>query len=391
MATVVRPVIELSDVLKRFYDSYQKAHQPNPYQRRIFTAISQCRTEALGGHVDQCTACGHQRNSYNSCRNRHCPKCQAGDSARWIEARQADLLPVRYFHVVFTLPEQLNVFCLEDPRYFYKSLFDSSVDTLLSFGHDHRHLGAQMGLIGVLHTWGQNLSLHPHVHFIVPAGGITETGHWKNARSKGTFLFPQKALAQVFKAKFLERWIHWHKQRKRKVPFDLRRQLYDMNWVVYAKQPFGGPEQVVEYLSRYTHKVAISNHRLKQLTEKEVIFQFKDYRNHSRTKLMQLSGEEFLRRFSMHFLPSGFHRMRHYGFLSNRNKGKLKRLQMQMGIPIKKAEKLNWKQFSIRHLNFDPDACPRCKTGRMTTISVINCRAPPKRESAKLSMISTQF
>ncbi len=391
MGTRVRPDAELSDVLKRYYTDYTTLHKPTEAKQRIFEALQKCRTSALGGHVQQCERCGKTQISYNSCRNRHCPKCQVSNRERWIQARCDDLLPVGYFHVVFTIAHQLNAYCLEDPKYFYDALFECSRDTLMSFGYDTTHLGAQLGMIAVLHTWGQNLSLHPHVHLIVPAGGITEDNQWKRSRNGAKYLFPIQALARTFRGKFMERWLAWHRMKKRIIPLDLRRELYALNWVIYAKEPFGGPKDVIEYLGRYTHKVAISNHRLISVDDAGVKFHYTDYKDGNKRKQMHLSGTEFLRRYALHFLPAHFHRMRHYGFLSNRNKPKLKQLQLSMGVIRKKREKLSWQEFSRQHLNYDPELCKHCKTGRLVVIEVLMPRAPPARLSNLSSYRNQHF
>ena len=259
--------VELSDIVQRYGKAFEQAHWPGIDQRRVLKAIAQCRTSALGGHIDQCSSCGKLRVSYNSCRNRHCPKCQGTNRERWIEQRESELLPIKYYHVVFTLPEELNRYCMHDPVYFYNSLFTCSRDTLMTLAWDTKHLGAKLGMVAILHTWGQTLSLHPHVHLIVTGGGETETGHWRQSRSKGKYLFPEKVMSQLFKGKFMEAWLNWHKQKRQPVDQATRTALYNKQWVVYCKLPFGGPQGVIEYLGRYTHKVAISNQRLVKVDE----------------------------------------------------------------------------------------------------------------------------
>jgi hypothetical protein len=238
--------------IRQYGEKFHQLHSPLKQHQRVLNAIVKCRTAALGGHVDQCDQCGHQRISYNSCRNRHCPKCQGTNRERWIMNRQDDLLPVPYFHVVFTLPQQLNDLCLHHPAALYNMLFQASKQTIMQLGHDQKHLGAKMGLISVLHTWGQNLSLHPHVHCIVPGGGISRAGYWKFTRSKGKFLFPGKVLSTVFRGKFMEKLKNFCSQEKIQLSSAFINALYKFDWVVDARQPFLGPLQVIEYLGRYT-------------------------------------------------------------------------------------------------------------------------------------------
>lgn len=372
-----RQAFELATIIKDHKNSFQKKHLVLKNHLRVLNAIEHCRTAYFGGHIDKCNNCDHIRISYNSCRNRHCPKCQNTNKERWIQAREQDLLPTTYFHVVFTVPQELNAFCLNHPKQLYNILFEASKETIETFARDTKHLGAQTGMISLLHTWGQNLSLHPHVHMIVPGGGITETGFWKQAKSNGSFLFPIKAMSIVYKNKFMQKFKHFCEKEKIFLDVALRRHLYNKNWVVYAKQPFSGPKQVIEYLGRYTHKIAISNHRIKNVEQGKVTFSYKDYAHGSVQKLMTVDAEEFLRRFCLHILPPQFVKMRHYGLLASRNKLKLKLLQLKMGIiPIKK-ETISWKEITKNKLGFDVDICPCCKTGRMIRIMSFDANAPP--------------
>ncbi len=331
----------------------------------------------MGGHVDKCDACSYLRISYNSCRNRHCPKCQSTNKERWIEARQQDMLPVSYFHVVFTLPQELNTYCLNYPKELYNILFSASKETLITLGKDPKHLGAQMGMVSVLHTWGQNLSLHPHVHMIVPGCGMTPAGYWKQTKSKGKYLFPGAVIRAVYKGKFMEKFKLFMAQRNLELEVILRKKLYNLNWVVYAKQPFGGPKEVIEYLGRYSHKVAISNHRIKDISNGMVNFTYKDYASGGQQKLMSLDADEFIRRFCLHILPPGFMKIRHYGFLSSRSKPKLRMEQMNLGIISKKKEKTDWKVLTKEKLGYDVDKCPCCTSGRMIRIMSFEANAPP--------------
>src|ERR1035437_5426268 len=366
-----RPVFELATILKDYKTAFQEKYPPLKYHQRVLSAIEHCRTAYFGGHIDKCNSCNHLRISYNSCRNRHCPKCQNTNRERWIEERQRDLLPVSYFHVVFTLPQELNSYCQKYPEDIYNILFSASKETVETFANDPKHLGARTGMVSVLHTWGQNLSLHPHVHMIIPGGGITEDGIWKRAKSNGSFLFPVQAMSVVYKNKFMEKVKLFLETENKPMDAALRRMLYTKSWVVYAKQPFMGPKQVIEYLGRYSHKIAISNHRIKNVSEGKVSFTYKDYADGSKQKIMTLETIEFLRRFCLHILPPHFMKIRQYGILSSRTKPKLRMQQMKMGIMVMDTKTLpekNWKELTKTKLNFDVESCPCCKTGKMVRI-----------------------
>lgn len=373
----MRPQFEMAQIIRDYGADFVQNNEVLKQHKRVLNALKICRTSELGGHVDRCDSCSHERISYNSCRNRHCPKCQNTNRERWILARKEDLLDCSYFHVVFTIPLELNVFCLKHPKELYSILFQASKETLFAFGNDPKHLGAQLGAISILHTWGQNLSLHPHVHLIVPGGGFTKENQWKNCASNGDFLFPIRAMAKVYRAKFMEKLLVFLQQIDTPLQLALRRKLYDKNWVIYAKQPFKGPEAVVEYLGRYSHKIAISNHRIKSISDGKVSFSYKDYAHGSMTKIMTLESSEFLRRFCMHILPPKFVKMRHYGFLSNRGKEKLKIEQLKSGKIRMDKTKVDYKEITKVQLGFDLDACPCCKTGRMITILQFAANAPP--------------
>lgn len=369
----MRPAYEVADVINSHWKEILHSNQFNSWQLRTLDAVRRCRTASLGGHVDLCTNCGHTRISYNSCRNRHCPKCQQIQRERWIQARESELLPATYFHVVFTLPEALNKLCLFEPAKVYKLLFDTAWSVMKSFAQDQKHLGAETGMISILHTWGQNLSLHPHLHCIVPGGGLTKAGFWKTARSDGKFLFPVKAMSNVYRARF----VSGLRNRIKGLDRSFYNDLFKTNWVVYAKRPFGGPEQVVEYLGRYTHKIAISNHRIIDLTHDQVIFRYKDYQDAAKQKIMTLKAMEFVRRFSLHILPKGFMRIRHYGILSSSRKQKaLPLIHQQLNSEYRITERKDWKQISA-DLGFNPDCCPVCKQQTMITILSFDRRGPP--------------
>lgn len=319
IACTERSRSEVADVIRRLGNEREQIGL-NAHQLRTLRAIEMCRTPQLGGHVDVCDSCGVVKVSYNSCRNRHCPKCQGHKREEWIQKREQDLLPCTYYHVVFTLPDQLNPLALHKPALVYNALFQSVWQTLRQFG---KTAGISLGMIAVLHTWGQNLSLHPHLHCIVPGGGIDSNGKWQKRIRTNKYLFSVKALSKVFRAKYVEQL-----RSNGVVDKLLIESLFQKDWVVYAKRPFGGPKQVIEYLGRYTHKVAISNHRLLEVTDTDVSFSYKDYRESAKNKAMCLDHREFVRRFAQHILPHRFVRIRHYGILSSTwKRGKLQALQ----------------------------------------------------------------
>jgi hypothetical protein len=327
----MRPPLEVADIFRQCGYDFRLTHPLSPEQRRVMRAIEVCRTSVLGGHVDQCDACSYQRVSYNSCRNRHCPKCQSLARARWLAARLADLLPVPYFHVVFTLPEQLAALALQNQRVVYNILFATAAKTLRSIAVDPKHLGAEIGFLAVLHTWSQTLRHHPHLHCVVPGGGLALDGtHWRSCR-QGFFL-SVNVLARLFRRLFLEALARAHEHDKLTFhgtsaylaePLAFKRLLASLRvreWWVYAKRPFGGPAQVLAYLGRYTHRVAISNHRLLALKDGQVTFNWKDYTRGNQQRSMSLTTDEFIRRFLLHVLPRGFQRLRQFGFLANRRR-----------------------------------------------------------------------
>jgi hypothetical protein len=375
---------ELATIIRQYQTSFIAKHQPLIQHLAVLNALEKCRTAALGGHVDGCDSCGHLRISYNSCRNRHCPKCQQVNKERWIMARQQQLLPVSYFHAVFTLPQELNTWCMHYPKQMYNLLFAASQQTISTFANDEKHLGAMPGMISVLHTWGQNLSLHPHVHLIIPGGGIAPSGCWKNAKNEGRYLFPVKAMSTVFKHKYMEGFLEFLKTENKNIEPFLRETLYSKSWIVYAKQPFGGPAQVIEYLGRYTHKVAISNHRIVSTSDDKVSFTYKDYADESKQKTMTLEATEFLRRFCLHILPRGFRKIRYYGFLANVHSALLQVQQQEMGIVVqttKEIKQLSWQVIAKQKLNYDAGLCPCCKKGKMVTLFHFKANAPPDAAS----------
>jgi hypothetical protein len=369
----LKPKHELAEIIDRFEDDFEYQYSPNSYVKRTLSALKRCRTSSLGGHVDKCDECGHIRISYNSCRNRHCPKCQNTQREAWVEDRKQDLLPVPYFHVVFTVPDKLNSLFLQHPADLYNLLFASTWETIAQFSYTKLH--AETGMVAILHTWGQNLSLHPHIHCVVPGGGVSFRGQWKQVSTSENgkvFLFRVENLSIVFRGKFIS-----NLQRKLPQSKEFINDLYKTNWVVYAKEPFVGAEQVIEYLGRYTHKVAIGNHRLLNVDETGVRFSWRDYRD-NKLKVMPLEGAEFLRRFCVHILPKRFVRIRHYGLLSTSHRQELRELQQAFGISIQKIrEKKNWKDVCKERLKYDPDICPHCGKGYMSTIEIFFAPRPP--------------
>ena len=322
--------LEVADIFRRYGDAYRQARdgQLGRVERRVMTAIELCRTAELGGHTEVCSVCGLIRCSYNSCRNRHCPKCQGRARAEWLAARQAELLPVEYFHVVFTMPAPLAEIAFQNKAKVYDILFKAAAETLRTIAADPKHLGAEIGIVAVLHTWGQNLHHHPHVHCVVPGGGPSlDASHWISC--KPGFFLPVRVLSRLFRRLFLQylqaafdrgelRFFGNLAELAQPTAFaerldDARR----VEWVVYAKPPFGGPKQVLAYLGRYTHRVAIANSRLIDIENDRIRFRWRDYRHHDNAKVMALDAFEFIRRFLLHTLPDGFHRIRHYGFLAN--------------------------------------------------------------------------
>jgi hypothetical protein len=375
------------------------------HQKRVLRALGDCRTAALGGHVDACDSCGNVKISYNSCRNRHCPKCQGVEKVAWILGREQDLLPVTYFHVVFTLPHELNDLCRYAPEALYDLLFESAKATLQQFGRDKRWLGAEIGVTMVLHTWGQNLSLHPHIHCIIPNGGLKKDGTWQfPKRGNERFLFPVKAMQSVYKALFMKGLDQAIQSQAINLPPDFslekpvykawKNTLYAKDWVIYAKRPFGGPKQVIEYLGRYTHKVAITNQRLKSVDTEGVVFAYKDYKtggDKGEKKEMRLTTAEFIRRFAQHILPPKFRRLRHYGFLSNAAKGKaLSKARKALGVKQQQSlDKAQRRALALeRLLGENPNRCPCCKEGTLRRIGVLPpSRAPPVAGDALKSAI----
>jgi hypothetical protein len=390
----------LADIFRQLGPAYRHAHADalSRGQRRVMDAIARCRTAALGGHVEQCDSCGHQRIAFNSCRDRHCPKCQSLTRAQWLEDRRAELLPVEYFHVVFTLPQEIAAIAYQNKAVVYDLLFRATAQTLRTIAADPRHLGAEIGFIAILHTWGQNLLHHPHLHCVVPGGGLAPDGqHWIACRPG--FFLPVRVLSRLFRRLFLAMLREAFEARALQFfnalaeladPASFARYLTPLvraEWVVYAKPPFGGPERVLEYLGRYTHRVAIANSRLVAFSDGEVAFRWKDYRHASRQKVMRLAAEEFVRRFLLHVLPSGFQRIRHYGWLANRSRAlKLERCRQLLDAPAPAPrsadEPEDYRDRYQRLTGVSLWDCPHCGRGRMicveTLLPTTLPRGPPR-------------
>lgn len=371
-----RPLLELADLFRTYAE---RLGPLSSQQQRVVRAITSCRTAALGGHVQECDHCRHQEISYNSCRDRHCPKCGSLKEVRWVEARQADLLPVEYFHVVFTLPDLLSPLFLANPKIAYDLLFGAVAETLQEVALNSKNLGARIGFTAVLHTWTQQLRYHPHIHLIVPGGGISAGGdRWISA--KPAFFVPVRILSKVFRGKLLSKLeVEIEEGGLRTVKSHahaLLGQAAQKKWVVYSKPPFAGPEQVLRYLGRYTHRIAISNERLVCLQNDQVSFRWKDRSDGDRKKVMTLDALEFLRRFLMHVLPRGMVRIRHYGFLANAaRRREIARCRELLGSSDPKAKKEEvaetWQEMLLRVTGKDVTSCPRCKEGHLTEKGII--------------------
>jgi hypothetical protein len=382
----MRAALEVADIFRRHGDAF-RAEQGNRLshgQRRVMAAIEMCRTAALGGHVERCEDCGETRVAYNSCRNRHCPKCQGLARAQWIADRQAELLPVPYFHVVFTVPAPVAVIALQNKAVVYDILFKAAAETVRIIAADPKHLGAETGMIAILHTWGQNLFHHPHVHGIVPGGGLAPDGSWRACRPG--FFLPVRVLSRLYRRLFLQRLQAAFDAGTLNFFGDIAalaepaafaahlQPLRQVEWVVYAKRPFGGPQQVLDYLGRYTHRVAIANSRLVDCENGRVRFRWKDYRANDKSKVMTLDAAEFIRRFLLHVLPDGFRRIRHFGFLANAHRSsKLARVRAALNVPAPttRAAPVDYRERYALLTGRSLDICPCCG-GHMVEIATLS-------------------
>ena len=395
---MARPPLEVADLIRAAGDAFieRNRHWLRWKHVKVLRAIARCRTAALGGHLDECTRCGHRAPiSYNSCRDRHCPKCQTAARDRWIAARRQELLPTRYLHVVFTLPSRLAPLVLQNKKVLYGLLFRTSAETLLEVARDPQHLGAEIGFFSVLHTWSQQLNIHPHVHCVVPAGGLS-LDHTRWVRSRDNYFLPKRVLRKVFRGKFVDALDQAFQNGQLRFEGDLKllaqpkifaawlRPLYRQPWVVYLKRPFGGPEYVLHYLGRYTHRVAISNHRLVSLTDGQVTFRWRDSAHHNEQKLLPLSLNEFLCRFLLHILPKGFVRIRNFGFLANRKRATLLPICFQL-LGSQQPPQAEQHASSTEDC---PDLwrCPKCggpmKVIERLTAAEIQLRSPPRISAA---------
>ena len=388
---------EVADIFAEHFESFDSSrHVPEP-ERRVARDLVACRTAALGGHVLECSSCGHHEISYNSCRNRHCPKCQAAARAKWLDARAEDLLEVPYFHVVFTLPAELAAIALQNKRVVYGLLMRTAAKSLTLIGRDKKHLGAKLGVLAVLHTWGQTLMHHPHVHCVVPGGGLSPDGRsW--VASRPNFLLSVRVLSRLFRRLMLEGLgelaardgLELHGQletlRAHRAWQDLMAKLRGKEWVVYSKPPFGGPVQVLKYLARYTHRVAIANSRLRPAPKGKVAFTWKDYAHGHRKKTMELEASEFIRRFLLHVVPPGFQRIRYFGFLSNRvRRPALEKIRRLLGTPTPGSSPQDQQPDESAAIDPMTRICPACKLRTLVVVA-----APPSARRAPDKPIRNQ-
>jgi hypothetical protein len=389
----MRSELEVADIFRRHGPAYRLTHDGHlgRVERRVMSAIELCRTAALGGHVEACENCAHSRVAYNSCRNRHCPKCQSVTRERWLADRQADLLPVPYFHVVFTVPAEVAEIAFHNKAVVYAFLFDAVAATLKTIAADPRHLGGEIGFLAILHTWGQALTHHPHIHCLVPGGALADGQRWLACRPR--FFLPIHVLSRLFRRLFLERLEKAHSRGRLRFSGALAqlndadvfaaavRRLRRKNWVVYAKPPFGSPEHVLAYLGRYTHRVAIANSRLVSADDSSVVFRWRDYRHGNAPRQMSLAPDEFIRRFLIHSLPDGFHRIRHYGFLANGCR-RARLATIRQLLPVSErvfGEPTDAAPRVARLPRFDPTVCPCCGGTLQIIATLPRWRAPPVR------------
>ena len=363
---------KIQEILNKGLDEYLEKHKVVGYKQKVTKAIKDCKTEKLGAHKYVCDECGHEEIAYNTCRNRHCPNCQSGKKLKWIEARKSEVLNVKYYHVVFTIPSEIYTVVLQNQEKMYKILFKASSETMQELARDEKYLGAEIGFFSILHTWGQNLMYHPHIHCVVTGGGLTETEKWKEKEEK--FFIPVKVMSRKFRGKFLSY------MKKEKLKYygeneyldnpenydNLIQSMYNKEWVVYCKEPFNNAESVIKYLGRYTHRVAISNDRIVKVEDDKVRFKWRDYKDKNRMKEMTITIEEFIRRFLIHILPPKFMKIRYYGILGNRNKKKkLLKCKILTRTKIHKKKELPTLELLKKVLGKDFNLCPQCKKGHM--------------------------
>ena len=363
---------KIQEIINRGWKIYSENHKIVGYKKKVVTAIGNCKTGAIGAHKYVCDECGYEEIAYNSCRNRHCPNCQAGKKLQWIEARKEEVLNIKYYHVVFTIPDELYLLTLQNQSKVYKILFKSSAETLQGLAEDKKYLGGEVGFFSILHTWGQNMMYHPHVHIVTTGGGLTETNKW--VEKEKDFFIPVKVMSKVYRGKFL----YYLKQEKldfygenkyleNPANYDsLIQKMYNKDWIVYCKEPFKNAECVIQYLGRYTHRVAISNERIIEVTNETVRFKWRDYKDNNKMKEMTVMIEEFIRRFLLHILPPHFMKIRYYGILGNRNKKKkLLKCKILTRTKIYINKKLPALELLKQTLGKDFNLCPHCKKGHM--------------------------
>ena len=356
---------KIQEILNKGLDEYLEKHKVVGYKQKVTKAIKDCKTEKLGAHKYVCDECGHEEIAYNTCRNRHCPNCQFGKKLKWIEARKSEVLNVKYYHVVFTIPSEIYTVVLQNQEKMYKILFKASSETMQELARDEKYLGAEIGFFSILHTWGQNLMYHPHIHCVVTGGGLTETEKWKEKEEK--FFIPVKVMSRKFRGKFLSY------MKKEKLKYygeneyldnpenydNLIQSMYNKEWVVYCKEPFNNAESVIKYLGRYTHRVAISNDRIVKVEDDKVRFKWRDYKDKNRMKEMTITIEEFIRRFLIHILPPKFMKIRYYGILG------LLKCKILTRTKIHKKKELPTLELLKKVLGKDFNLCPQCKKGHM--------------------------
>ena len=395
---MTRASVEVADVFRKHGQAYRVSNKMPLNHIRTMRAIERCRTAELGGHIDECDCCGRIRISYNSCRNRHCPKCQFLKKEKWLEERKEDLLPVPHFHVVFTIPAILKPIALRNKRVLYNILFRSVSETLFELAGDPKHLGGKIGFISVLHTWGQNLMDHPHIHCIVTGGGLArDVTRWLSFPKR--FFIPVKVLSRLFRGKVLFYLKKSWEKRELKFPGTVAKiqdqfavlldDLYQMEWVVYVKPPFKDAEMLIDYLGRYTHRIAIGNHRILKMEDGHVFFLWRDYADGNKKKIMKLEASEFIRRFLLHVLPEKFVKVRYYGLLANRKSdtmlSRCRRLLACSSKPKNRSVPETWQEFLLRACELDLLTCPYCKKGRMIKKEVllpVRCNSPPYERKA---------
>ncbi len=379
ISNIEKPKYELADIFNLYFQDYQSHHKLSKKQYKVVRNIQNCRTAILGGHILECDHCDYSEHSYNSCCDRHCPKCQYRLKVRWVEARLKELLPVPYYHVVFTIPHFFNDLFLYNKKLLYNLFFKCASQTLDTFGSDPKYLGAKLGYIGILHTWGQKLDHHVHIHFIVAGGGLSADGKWVSLPYKSKFLFPVRALSKMFRGKFISRFKKLYNQNKLEIPDSLcclkqgpvldhyLNSIHSKKWMVYAKKPFSRPEEVVRYIGRYTHRIALTNYRIQSIENNRVSFDYRDYKDDGKVKLLTLSAEEFIRRFLLHILPKGFRKIRFYGFWSgSQKKRSLEKLREQFGIEKQQSPDADDEVKETRE-----HQCPRCQKGHLFPVSII--------------------